>query len=214
MKTAIARALMVLTDRCLGEHRREWASAMHAEFEIAVEEQRPLAFAMGCWLAALREMPRNEEGRFVLVSYALVLCVMIPMAARQIGCATLGFQCLFAGQGGLGGAVAGSAQEALGASAYRAAVPSLTILLLLLGMGQVRIAWAMLERDWSRVLQTGALALAVTMTLVIFMTALFLDVTQAVFQASVLAMELAVVALVAWWYAQIPPSASPQRPDP
>ena len=213
MMVVVARALMALTERCLGDHRRAWALAMRAEFEVAAEEQKPLTFAMGCLLAALREMPTQEEGRFVLANYALVLCLMIPMAALQIGCAALGFPYLFVGQGGLRGAIAaGSTQEMLLGSTYQAAVPSFSLLLLLLGIGHLRIAWAMLERDWSRVISMGALTLAATATLVIFMTALFLDATQPMLQAAVLAIELAAVSVVTRWHAQLQPLALQESP--
>lgn len=204
MRVAVSRAIMALATACLGEHRREWALAMQVEFEAAVEEGKPLIFAAGCLLAAGREMLTQEEGRFVLTSYALALGLMIPMAALQIGCALLDFPYLFRGHDGLRGMlVAGGAQEALLRGVYQAAVPSLSILLLLAGAGHLRIAWVMLEGDWSRVTSTGRLTMAAAATLILFMGALFLDGTQAVLQAAVLAIELAVIALLARWHAQL-----------
>ena len=213
MRAAVARMVMALAVCCLDEGRREWARAMRMEFETAVEDGKPLRFAIGCLTAAARELVTREEGRFVLTSYALALGLMLPMAALQIGCAVLGLPYLYAGHGGLSGSLAaGGAPEVLMRGVYQAAVPSLSVLLLLVGIGQLRIAWAMLERDWSRVISMGALTLAATATLVIFMTALFLDATQPMLQAAVLAIELAAVSVVTRWHAQLQPSVLQQSP--
>jgi hypothetical protein len=204
MKAAVARAVMTLAAASLGESRREWALAMQMEFETAVEEGKPLLFATGCLMAAWREMVTREEGRFLLTSYALALGLMLPMAALQIGCAVLGLPYLYPGQTGLGGALLqGGVQEPLLRGAYQAAVPSLSLLLLLVGLGHLRIAWAMLDRDWRRVQRTGMLALAAAATLIIFMATLFLDGRQAMLQAAVLAIELATLSVVIRWHAQL-----------
>ncbi|TGX43486.1 hypothetical protein E5A74_09255 [Sphingomonas naasensis] len=200
---------MALAVCCFGESRREWARAMRAEFEAAAADGRPLLFALGCLAAAWRELLTREEGRFVLTSYALALGLMLPMAALQIGCAVLGLPYLYAGQNGLRGALLdGGTQELLLRGVYQAAVPSLSVLLLLVGVGHLRIAWAMLERDWSRVTRMGSLSLAAAATLILFMAALFLDGSQALLQAMILAIELATVSVVARWHAQLfPPRA-------
>ncbi|MBO9624054.1 MAG: hypothetical protein J7500_15205 [Sphingomonas sp.] len=199
---------MALAVCCMGESRREWTLAMRAEFEAAAAEGKPLAFALGCLAAAWRELLTREEGRFVLTNYGLALGLMLPMAALQIGCALLGLPYLYPGQKGLAGALLqGGAQESLLRGVYQAAVPSLAVLLLLLGVAHLRIAWAMLEHDWSRVTRTGTLMLAAAATLVIFMGALFLDGSQALLQGAVLAIELATVSVVARWHAQLFPPA-------
>jgi hypothetical protein len=207
MKAAVARAVMALAVASLSESRREWSLAMQAEFETAVTEGKPLLFAMGCLTAAWREMVTREEGRFLLTNYALALGLMIPMAALQIGCAVFGLPYLFPGQAGLGGALLqGGAQEVLLRGVYQAAVPSLSLLLLLLGLGHLRIAWAMLDRDWPRVQRTGMLASAAAATLIIFMGTLFLDGRQAMLQAAVLAIELATLSVVVRWHAELFPA--------
>ncbi|MET3713710.1 hypothetical protein ABIC65_004445 [Sphingomonas trueperi] len=204
MMPAFSRALMALACRCLGEGRREWAQAMRAEFDAVVEDGRPLPFAIGCLFGALRQMPMQEEGRFILTNYTLALGIMMPMAALQVGCAVFGLPYLFPGTEGLRGTMI-PAQELLFGGAYRAAVPSLTILLLLSGGGQLRVAWLMLERDWSRVTSTGMAILATIATLILFMGTLFLDTSQVVTQGAVLAVELVVLAGLSRWHAELTP---------
>ena len=77
---------------------------MQTEFEIALADGGSLAFATGCLGTALRELLTREEGRFTLTNYALVLGLMVPMAALQIGCALFGLPYLYPGEGGLRGA--------------------------------------------------------------------------------------------------------------
>ena len=54
MTAAISRAVMALAICCLGESRREWGLAMQAEFDEALADGKPFAFAIGCLLAAFR----------------------------------------------------------------------------------------------------------------------------------------------------------------
>lgn len=204
MTALVSRAIMAVAMCCLDESRREWSAAMRAEFETAVAEGKPLRFAVGCLAAAWREMVTREEGRFTLTNYALALGLMMPMAAVQIGCALFGFPYLYPGEEGLPGALLeGAAHETLIRGLYQAAVPSLALLLLLLGVGHLLIAWAMLERDWARVIRIGTLTLAAAATLIIFLGVFFLDPSQALLQAAVLAIELATVWMVARWHAQL-----------
>ena len=51
------------------------------------------------------------------------------------------------------------------------------ILWLVLGMGHLRLAWVLLDRDWSSVVKIGALMAAAAITLFAFMGVLFLDAT-------------------------------------
>ncbi|MEO7467408.1 MAG: hypothetical protein ABIV36_10375 [Sphingobium limneticum] len=213
MKTAIARAVMALAACCLDESRREWSAAMRVEFETAITEGKPLLFAAGCLTAAWRELLTREQGRFVLTNYALVLGLMIPMAALQIGCALLGLPYLYPGQRGLSGALLeGGAHEILLRGLYQAAIPSLAFLQLLIGLGHLRIAWLMLERDWVGVTRLAMLMAAAAATLILFMSVLFLNGTQALLQGAVLAIELATVSIVARWHAQLFPAAATEQP--
>lgn len=213
MKRLVARAVMALALCSMGESRREWAAAMRAEFETAADEGMALGFAAGCLMAAWRELLTREEGRFALTSYALVLGLMLPMAALQIGCALLGLPYLYPGQQGLSGALLeGHAHEPLLRTIYQSAIPSLALLQLLIGLGHLRIAWGMLERDWAGVTRLATLTLAAEATLILFMGVLFLNGTQALLQGGVLAIELAVIALVARWHAQLPFLAGAEQP--
>ncbi|WP_404334124.1 hypothetical protein AB2M62_12390 [Sphingomonas sp. MMS12-HWE2-04] len=207
----LSRAMMTLACRCLGETRSDWARAMQAEFEVAAEDGRPLRFAAGCLMGALRQMPAQDEGRFILTTYALALGIMIPMAAIQVGCAVFDLPYLFAGHQGLRGTFMVPGQEALIGGAVRAAVPSLTALQLLSGAGQLRIAWLMLERDWPRVASAGMAILAALATLILFMGALFLDARQAMILAAVLMIELAILTGLSRWNAdlRLPPTKEP-----
>jgi hypothetical protein len=213
MRVAVSRAIMALALCCLDESRREWSAAMSVEFEAALADGKPLPFAAGCLTAAWRELLTREKGRFFLTNYALVLGVMIPMAALQIGCALFGLPYLYPGQHGLSGALLeGSAHEALLRSVYQAAIPSITLLQLLIGLGHLRIAWVMLNRDWTGASRSGMRTLAAAATLILLMGVLFLDSTQALLQIAVLTIELATIAVVARWHAQLFPAAQMEHP--
>lgn len=212
MTAPLSRAIMALAVCLLPQGRREWSAAMQAEFEAAAADGRPLPFAIGCFAAACRETVTREEGRLALTSYTLALCLMIPMAALQIGSAVFGLPYLYPGQGGLAGAMLeGAEHERLIRGVYQAAVPTLALLLLLLGIGHLLIAWAMLERDWTRFRRMATLMLAAAVSLNIFMGVFFLDTTQALLQSAVLAIEMATVWMVMRWSAQIDPRPAGER---
>lgn len=198
MMLALSRALMVLACQCLGDSRREWAQAMQAEFDIAAQDGRALSFAAGCLIGALRQMPMQQEGRFVLTNYTLALTVMVPIAAMEISAALFGLPHLFGDQGEPGAGMAFAQKLVIGA-AYRVVAPSLTLLLLLSGGGQLRLAWLMLERDWSRATATCVANLAAITTLILFM-GMFLDVGQVITLAVVLGIELALIAGLCRWH--------------
>lgn len=199
MMIAFSRALMTLACQCLGEARREWAQAMWEEFDIAAEDGRGLSFATGCLIGALRQMPMAQEGRFVLTNYTLAIAVMVPIAAMEISAALLGLPHLFGGKGGPGAGMA-VAQKLIIGGAYRVVAPSLSLLLLLSGGAQLRLAWLMLERDWRRATSTGVANLAAITTLILFMGCMFLDVSQAITLAVVLGIELGLIAGLCRWH--------------
>jgi hypothetical protein len=180
---------MAVAIRALGRSRREWALAMRAEFEVAVAEGRPFAFALGCLTAAWREMPSHAEGRLVLSNYALALGVLIPMAVLQFALAL--DLASFAGAEPGGGLPAGVALL-LAPSQFDAA-PSLLALRLLIGLAHLRLAWVLVEQDWGRVAKTGALIGAAMASFFLFTGALGLDLTFLAAQAAAMAIELAVI---------------------
>ena len=209
MSARLARAVMALARATLDARRRDWADAMDAELAAAEADGHALSFACGCLLTAWRELLAAQEGRFTLTSYALVLAVVLPMAALQIGCALFGLPYLYPHPGGLPAALLeGAAHERLLRGLYQAAIPSLALLLLLLGIGHLRLAWAMLERDWAAVRRLGLQALAATVTLIIVMATLFIDGRQVLVQAAVLTIELATIVMVARWHDQLFPAPS------
>lgn len=213
MTAPFSRALMAIAAACMGESRRDWAAAMQAEFEAAAEDGAALPFAAGCLLTAARGMVTREEGHFILTNYALVLCLMIPMAAVQIGCALLGMPYLYPASGKLPVTLMSSAgYETLMHPVYLNGVPSFMLLMLVLGGGHLRLAWAMLDRDWSRVIRTAAAMFAASTTLVLVMSAFFLDSSRALLHGAVLAIELVTVAMIARWHAQLPAPPLMEQP--
>lgn len=212
MKAAIPRAMMAMAAACMGERRRDWSMAMQAEFETAADEGEALPFAAGCLATAWREMFTREEGHFLLTSYSLALGLMIPMATLQIGSALLGLPYLYPAGDGLPVAlIEGGGRHGVLNNVHMG-VPSFTLLMLILGVGHLRLAWAMLDRDWSRVLRVAIAMLAAVTTLVLVMSAFFLDSSRVLLHGGVLVIELATVAMVARWHAQFSPPPVIEHP--
>lgn len=200
MRTFISRAMVTLAAMCMEEKHWAWGIAMRAELEEAIDADKPGRFALGCLVASLRRMPAHAEGRFRLTAWAFVLGLMIPMAALQIGCAVLGLPYFVPG----GSIVARQSYHDVVLISTYDAIPTLMMLMLLLGVGQLRMAWLLLDRDWPRVITTGTLTLATIITLNAFMAVLYMNVTQALLQAVILAFELAVLAGLAQWHTELP----------
>jgi hypothetical protein len=200
MIPAISRIVMRLATCCLGEARREWALAMQAEFEEANKDRTTLAFACGCLLAAWRDLPRHVEGRLGIASHVIALGLLIPLALYQFG-------------GGLGSWTAHGALDPvpLPGEAQRRliAMPTLHILWLILGAGQLRLAWVLLERDWDRVAKAGALIAAAAVTIFLFMGVLLLDTGPLMGLAAGLALETIFILLLARWHARFFLNTSP-----
>ncbi|MEH3159671.1 MAG: hypothetical protein PGN08_12520 [Sphingomonas taxi] len=197
MTMLLSRAIMTLAKACMGDDRRDWSLAMQAEYEVAAADGQALSFASGCLLAAWRQMLMSAQGRFTMTNYAIALGIMIPMAALQIGCAVFGLPYLYPGQHGLAGAMlVGGSHEALLRSIYLGAVPSLALIQMVTGIGHVRLAWLLVERDWPGALRSALWTLAGAMALVIVMGVLFLDSRQALMQGAVVGIELAILAVI------------------
>ena len=172
---------------------------MQAEFETAVEDGRPLAFATGCLIAACREMPVHASGRFALASHALVLGLILPMAALLFTSALLGFPYLQFTDPGLLGILTGAGEPRLLLNDGDVAVaPSLTLLVLLIALGHLLVAWHLLERDWDRAADFARLGAAATTSLVIFNATLYLDPRMLLPVLCLATQAVAVRALVRW----------------
>jgi len=173
---------------------------MQAEFEAAVEDGKPFLFAVGCLVAAWREMARHGEGRLVLANYALALGLLLPMAVFQFGQA-IGFPSTFPAGGG-------AEQNPYLTWSQNSAVPVLAVLWLMLGMAHLCLAWVLVEGDWLRVVKCGALIGATTVTLFLFMGILVLDLSPLISQATELGIELAAILTAARWHDRLFSSAS------
>jgi hypothetical protein len=204
MMAPVSRAVMALAVRCLGEHRREWGSAMQAEFDAAWRDGRPMGFAVECLLGALRELPCHEAGRFALSSYALALGLMVPIAAGLIFGVLSDFPYSYLMQAQATNLPKGGGDAAVFVhEANLAALPSLAALIVFLGVGHLRIAWDMLERDWDRVAVAARANAAITVTLAVFTGLVFSCTTPVLIPIMGLGIELAAIALMARWYGRL-----------
>jgi hypothetical protein len=202
MIVAVARAVMTLAVSCLGDSRRDWALAMRAEFEAAGEDGRQLAFALGCLMAAWRELPAHEEGRFTIASHVLAFALIIPMAGLLVSSMVVAdFPYSYLAQVEAQGLLdASGGQAPLLSDANRSAVPSLAGLVVLVAAAHLRIAWLVLERDWVRVAALGTLLAAATVTLIIFTAVVFAYFAFPLTQAAALIIELTGISLLARWH--------------
>jgi len=200
MSRALARMLIALAAALLGEHRHDWAGAMAAEFDAADEDGLGLSFAFGCLAAACRDLPSHAQGRFALAAHALALVLIVPTAALLAAGLIADFpHSVFARTAAFGLLEAGTGREPLLTEANAAALPSLAALTLIIAAAHVRIAWLVLERDWTRVAATGALAAAASVTLILFSAVVFGAHGAALAHTAALAFELAGAAALARW---------------
>ena len=200
----IARAMMTMAVNCIGDQRREWALAMQAEFDMAAEAGEALIFALGCLLGAWREMPAHEEGRFAIASHLLAIGVVVPMAVLLLSSVVLGYSYLAPVEAGVGSLLGSGAPVFPITYANQAGLPLLAMLTFALGLGHLNMAWAMLERDWTRVAVAGRIGAAVIVTSVTFTGILFLSDTCALPQATAVAIELGAIWVLVRWHADLP----------
>ena len=194
MTATLARAVLALACSWLGSSRRDWALAMEAEFEAAMEDGRPLTFAFGCLIAAGRELPAHEEGRFAIASYALALALILPVSALLLSGMLAAFPHSSLGLNEPGGRVP------LLNDANLSAVPVLAILLALLVASHLRVAWLVLERDWAGVAAVAALVSAATVTLALFTGVVFGSCAVSPGHMAALAAELIALHALARWH--------------
>jgi hypothetical protein len=209
MTAKLACVVMALAEACLGDRRRDWALAMHAEFEVAIDHGRPLSFAVGCLTGALRDVPNHAEGRFTLTSHAVALG-LFPIVALLIMGTGAGFPFLPSGHAGISGWLAGSGEHSPLLTPWnRGFAPSLAILIWGLIAGHLLMPWFILERDWARVGTLARINSAATVTLVLFTTVLFLDMAFLLLPMAALAIELAASWCLFRWQADLFAGAPP-----
>lgn len=208
MTLALSRALMSLASRSLGSDRRAWGIAMKVEFEEVVVDGKPLMFALGCLIAAWREIGKRSEGRLTLATYALAVGLLIPMAA-------LHFQQAGAFLSPTDGAPFGMPGAGAGLNSYliwsqRSATPILLIMWLLLGVTHLCLAWLLVERDWIRVVKCGTLIGAAMITLSLFTGILMLDMSPLSVPIAELVIEFVAIGTMFRWHGRVFPFASPE----
>ena len=208
MTLALSRALMSLASRSFGSDRRAWGIAMEVEFEEAVVDGKPLMFALGCLIAAWREIGKRSEGRLTLASYALAVGLLIPMAALHFQQAGAFLSPPEGPPFGMPGAGAGLNSYLIWSQ--RSATPILLIMWLLLGVTHLCLAWLLVERDWIRVLKCGTLIGAAMITLSLFTGILMLDMSPLSVPIGELAIELAAIGTMFRWHGRVFPLASPE----
>jgi hypothetical protein len=208
MTLALSRALMSLARRSLGSDRLAWGMAMEVEFEEAVDDGKPLMFAVGCLIAAWREIGKHSEGRLTLASYALALGLLIPMAAVQFQQAV---DFLSSADGpSLGMPAAGAGLNSYLIWSQSSATPILLIMWLLLGVTHLCLAWMLVEGDWIRVVKCGTLIAAAMITLSLFTGILMLDMSPLAVPIAELAIEFAAIGTMFRWHGRVFPLASPE----
>ena len=196
---------MEVAMRCFGDHRRDWALAMHGEFEAALEDGRPLGFAVGCLAAAWRDMPAHPQGRFTLANQGLALGLIVPLAALCLWSALLGYPYLAFGDVGMRGFLAGASRQLpLLNDGDWAIAPPLTLLVLALAASQLLLAWFVVERDWARVAAAQRFNAAGLTTLVIVTAVLALDMVRMLQPLALLVTEVLAVEALAWWHNHLP----------
>lgn len=203
MNDRAARCLMTLATLSLGQRKSVWARAMRAEFQEAAEDGRSLPFALGCLIGAWRELPRHQEGRLLLASYAVVVCLILPMAAISLTGALGGFATLGIGRSGSGGLLSGDAMSIGMNGGNVALLPSLALIVLTLAVDSLLLAWLLLDRDWVRAAALVRLGAAATATLIVFTLTSALTVTDTILPVLCLFTQSLAVAAMAHWHAQI-----------
>ena len=207
----LSKIIVALAARTLRARHPAWAQAMEAELDAAAEHGRPLSFAAGCLLASWRELPRFSEGRLALASNALAICLIVPFAAVWLWLGLLGYPYLALGDVGIGGFFAGrSEQIPLLLVGELSLAPALTLVILLQSVGQLLLAWFLLDRNWRRVSAVARFN-AATLTTLLIVTSMIAVIGSGVLLglAALITETLAVLAL-AWWHDHLPES-SPAR---
>ena len=208
MRIRFATTLLAIAARTLGDDGRAWAEAMAGELDAAIEDGRPLSFAVGCLVAAWRELPRHSEGRLALASHALAIGLIVPVAAVSLWIGMLGYPYFSLGNVDLWGFLAGrSEQIPLLIPGEVAMAPALTMIVLLQVAGQLLLAWFLLEKNWDRVEAISGFNAATLTTLTIVMGLLTLLDKTIVFAIAILITETLAVFSLAWRHEHLQPAS-------
>jgi hypothetical protein len=209
MTAKFARAVMRLAEACLGDRRRDWALAMRSELDVAIDNGKPLTFAVGCLTGALRDMPKHPEGRFTLTSHAVALGIFPIAALLMLGTAA-GFPFLPTGHAGISGWLAGAGEPSSLLTPWnRNFAPALAVLIWGLVAGHLLMPWFILERDWARVGTLARVNSAATVTLFLFTIVLFLDMAFMLLPLAALAIELLAIWQLYRWQTDLFVGAPP-----
>lgn len=197
MSASLARMVMRVATASLGPHRCGWKLAMEAELEEAMAEGRDLSFAAGCLTTAWRELPAHVEGRLVLASYTLVLGLILPAAALLMAGVLAGYPYLSPSYADATGAIPGIQMLVPWLNAGNAAaMPALTLIVLLRIASDVLVAWFAAEGDWARTAAAQRFGAATTITLATSAGLILLDATCVLLPALTLMIETLAIAVL------------------
>ena len=140
------------------------------------------------------------EGRLALAVHALAIFLVVPMAGIGLWLGAIGFPYLSIGNVGIDGFLAGQSQQLptllVG---ERAMAPALTLMMVLLSVGQFLLAIALSDRDWHRVSGIARFNLAALTTLLLVAAILSVAGGLILVMAAALAVETMVLVMLGWW---------------
>lgn len=203
MRALLARSVMAVAMANLGPDLHAWKRAMAAEFEDAVADGHGLSFSTGCLATAWRALPSHMEGRLTLASYTFILGLILPAAALLLLGLLAGYPYVHPAYADMIGPLAKAETIVPRINAGNAAaMPALTVLLMLRVSSDTLVAWFAAERDWSRAAAALRWAAAATVALALFAGLIVVDVTCAVLPAFTFAVEALAIALLRRWHGE------------